>query len=520
MNDVSNATSPQLTIPSGAPHNKFTRYARSVSSDHTHLFPMVPTTRPLVVGIDLRTLGMDPRAYPDLLEIARRRDIVAVKLLIRRNDDAAIAESWMQAIEIDELHTLSFTDRESASRFGDALEFSVHSTRAGQIAAMRMCRFFDIYTVLDAHDATTTDLSDTDRLDAAVLAAVGYALGTDVIVSLAPTVGRADVADNDVVTTVTPEDLAPVFGHYLRMTGNCIIAQICTGRSVNEVGARSITEFYANGVAAVAPLLDTLHLAARLAGKTEAAADVETVQARLRRAARALDEVLAALARTNGRDIKPTVDTVESVSEAFDRELLYLIAVFDTYARAYLRWMYPTESKPLLKSLHSKTTLTRYVDPHYPGPVGADLLRQVHELQQYAFICSQLRNRIHAAMLPTAPFANRAYGSAQAIAIDLSAVGIEPNQQQTDRLGVWKTELNPLSAETLVVADIATAAVELFITAAEYVDVFSRLILTIKPVGAPDADNLLGMAADDTGAQLPPPASIEQRYRDLFGWKR
>lgn len=61
----------------------------------------------------------------------------------------------------------------------------------------------------------------------------------------------------------------------------------------------------------------------------QAVAEIDTVRTRIRRAARALDEVVAALSRTNGRDAVPSPDTIEFVSEAFDRELLYLMAVFD-----------------------------------------------------------------------------------------------------------------------------------------------------------------------------------------------
>jgi hypothetical protein len=33
-----------------------------------------------------------------------------------------------------------------------------------------------------------------------------------VIATMSPTVGRADLGDNDIVTTIKPDDLHPVFG--------------------------------------------------------------------------------------------------------------------------------------------------------------------------------------------------------------------------------------------------------------------------------------------------------------------
>jgi hypothetical protein len=48
-------------------------------------------------------------------------------------------------------------------------------------------------------------------------------VGIDVIVTNAPTAGRCDVADNDVVASVSPDDAVALVGHYLRMTENPIV---------------------------------------------------------------------------------------------------------------------------------------------------------------------------------------------------------------------------------------------------------------------------------------------------------
>jgi hypothetical protein len=272
-----------------------------------------------------------------------------------------------------------------------------------------------------------------DRIRAAVLAAAGYGLGTDVIVTLEPTAGRADVGDNDIVATVNPDDLDTPFGHYLRMTGNVVIAEYRWPGGSETTRAPSMVDFYNAGVDSLIPFLDMLRLVAMRLGNVEAVAEIDTVRTRMRRAARALDEVIAALSRTNGRDAAPSTDTIEFVSEAFDRELLYLMAVFDGYGRAFVRWLDPTTGRDIRKSLHSAKTLYDYVDPNYPG---APQLTRIRELQRFAFTCSQLRNRIHDAVLATGSFTNRTYGSGQAIAIDLGQTDVELTQNLLDRLGV------------------------------------------------------------------------------------
>ena len=48
-------------------------------------------------------------------------------------------------------------------------------------------------------------------------------MGLEAIVTNAPTVGRSDVADNDVVASVTPDEAVALIGHYLRMTENPVV---------------------------------------------------------------------------------------------------------------------------------------------------------------------------------------------------------------------------------------------------------------------------------------------------------
>lgn len=265
------------------------------------------------------------------------------------DDDADLATAWIEACEVEKRYVIHYTDPQSAGRFMDAMEFTVSTMRDGDRRGWRKCHFFDLYALFDAKTTPTTDLSVDDRVRAAVLASAGYGIGTDVIVSLAPTVGRADVGDNDIVTTVTPDDLQPVFGHYLRMTGNRTVAEYrCGGQTVSVVEKMeppSVTEVYDIGLSSLLGWLDMFRIVALSLGEVQAVAEIDTVRTRIRRAARALDEVIAALSRTNGRDAAPPADTIEFVSEAFDREMLYLMAVFDGYGRAFVRWLDPLSGR-------------------------------------------------------------------------------------------------------------------------------------------------------------------------------
>jgi hypothetical protein len=514
-----NPTETALVIPSDGPHSKFVRYVRAVAREHPQLFPIRPETRPLVVGLDLRTLGPRPADYEDLVHVLRR-DVVTPMLMVFTDDEAALTEAWMQACEVDERFVIDFTDQMNTSRFMDAMEFGVSTWRGEERRGWRNCRTFDVYSEMDAQNAPTADLEVADRVRAAALAAAGFGLGTDLIVSLGPTVGRADVGDNDIVTTVTPEDFHPVFGHYLRMTGNRTVAEYrSAGRGVSVVQKSeppSVTKMYEIGLESLLGWLDMFRIVAfTLLRDHQAVAEIDTIRIRIRRAARALDELFAALSRTNGRDSAPSVDTIEFVSEAFDRELLYLMAVFDGYGRTFMRWLDPTAGGDLRKSLASAKTLKDYVDTNYPG---APQLPRLRELQRFAFACSQLRNRIHEAVLPTGSFTNRTYGNSQAIAIDLGQTDVELTQELVDRLGVWRTTTpNTILGQPTTVAEVATTAVELFTASLEYVDLFTHLIMCTKPVNAPIAVDLLG-SVNDTGFRPPQPHPTEALYRQLFRW--
>ena len=56
-------------------------------------------------------------------------------------------------------------------------------------------------------------LTIEQRHHAAAYAAAANALGIDAILTNAPTAGRCDVADNDVVASITPDDAVALIGH-------------------------------------------------------------------------------------------------------------------------------------------------------------------------------------------------------------------------------------------------------------------------------------------------------------------
>ena len=118
----------------------------------------------------------------------------------------------------------------------------------------------------------------------------------------------------------------------------------------------------------------------------------------------------------------------------------------------------------------------------------------------------------------TGAFTNRTYGSAQAIAIDLGQTDVELTQELVDRLGVWRaTPPNLIFGQPTTVADVATAAVELFTASLEYVELFTHLIMCTNPVNAPNAAELLGKVTDN-GFRPAQPHPTEALYRQLFRW--
>jgi hypothetical protein len=158
-------------------------------------------------------------------------------------------------------------------------------------------------------------------------------------VTNSPTAGRADVADNVICITITPEEAIPLIGHYLRMTANPIVN---IERSSSVYGTMEMTEstptmvnFYDWGTVSGMPYFDGTSQLVMVSGDIETAEALRSVRMRLARAARALDHLLAAL--SNPIDGPSGDDVAESAAEAFDRELLYTAAIFDIYMDACTR---------------------------------------------------------------------------------------------------------------------------------------------------------------------------------------
>jgi hypothetical protein len=152
MAPMASPTTPSaLAIPADAPRSKFVRYVRAVSAEYAPLFPITPATRPLVVGLDLRTLGPRPADYEELVHVLRR-DVVTSKLMVFADDDTARADEWMRVCEAEDRHVIHYTNPQGAGRFMDALEFGLSTMQGERRRAARRCHTFDVYSVIDAHD--------------------------------------------------------------------------------------------------------------------------------------------------------------------------------------------------------------------------------------------------------------------------------------------------------------------------------------------------------------------------------
>src|SRR5699024_11246545 len=154
---------------------------------------------------------------------------------------------------------------------------------------------------------------------------------------------RSDVSDNDIILSLTPSQLWPLFGHYLRVTGNQVLdysrGSLSSGAHyVRKTRSSSIADLYVNGINSSMPHLMSIGLMA-VAGRDQTlASSMEAITTRLARAARAVDDVLAALSNKGSSDLQEQ-DVTETTAEAFERMLLYLCAAMDRYART-TQWLF------------------------------------------------------------------------------------------------------------------------------------------------------------------------------------
>jgi hypothetical protein len=514
-----------ITIPSGRPNWRFMRYVRPPTRDSKlePLYPLSPATRPLRLGIDVEAVPEPPeKGY---LTGFLARDEIEVHPLIPKAQEAPTA--WTELLHEPYRHTVNFTTVAEAGRFADAAEFSVSTTRSETYRACSKARFFAVYQQLDEQDAPddAPPLTLDERHRAAAYAAAAGAVGIDAIVTTAPAVGRADVADNDVVVSVTPDEAVPLIGHYLRVTSNPIVViergtLLGGGTWETTESTATIVNMYDWGTVSGFPYFDAAStFAAAAKGGPEAAEAFKSVRVRLSRAARAFDHLLAAL--SNPLNGKRKEDVAEAAAEAFDRELLYLAAVFDIYGRAYQSMIDPSvDRKKIRGSLDSRTFIDKQVRTQYNESLLADVTR----LRVYAWLCKQLRNHVHDGILAVDTHPGRSYGNTMNVALNLDLIPElapgaenEMTQDHYDALGVWQTEPLSLFSGSSMVADLATTGFTLIRAALEYTEAFTKLIVRNKPANAASAIAFLGCVQARPGEVEPLAPERAVFYQALFG---
>ena len=493
--------------------------------DHSALFPLRPGTRPLRLGIDLTTVPTPPDG---LLAGYLVRDEIDVQLLVPA--DQEVPPAWTAALGDPLVRQIGFTSVETAGRFCDSVQFSVVTEHARE-RSYGTANFFDVYQQLDAQTAPVgaPPLTLEERHHAAAFAAAAAAAGIDVVVTTAPTVGRSDVADNDIVASVTPSDAVAIIGHYLRMTANPVV-EVRRGGLVGGAGSWETTmttgtteNLYDWGLVSQMRYFEVLQELASLQGDSATVTALRSIRVRLTRAARALDHVLAALSNPLKGERK--ADVVETVAEAFDRELLYLAAAFDILGRRYPLLIDPTrDPKNHRQSLDGKG----YVKDHLEKEYDAVILADVQRLHVYATVCKVLRNHIHDGILPVNQHPGRSYGNAMNIALNLDAmpellpgglgVDVRLTQAHYDALGAWEAYPTDPLGSPVKAADLATAGVTLFSAGLALIEAFTKLILLNKPGAATAHSPLLGSLQAPPGWTEPPLHERALLYGSLLGY--
>ena len=516
-------------VPEKIPRYRFMRYIRPSapkgmgSRELPSLFPMRPETRQIRVGVDVETIRVPS---VELLEILKRDETFPILLV--HNEDSP-PDAWLNWVSCSEWYQWEYGSDGESSKLLDSTLVPVAGYNGDELFFASQGTFFDVYTQLDeiAHtDIPSSSLSLEDRQRAAALTAAANAIGVDVIVTYASTAMRHDVADNDTILSVTPSQLVPLYGHYLRMTGNAVVetrrGELVGGGTVRYSSrSPSIIDLRLNGVKASVPHFDSILLMARCAGDNNIVQSAQAIELRLARASRAVDELLAALGN-EGRSLSGKVDVAEVSAEAFDRIMLYLNSALERYARL-IRMLSDTELKdePKGANLTSRDELARIISGFRPS-VTADELRS---LQSYAFLVGQLRHMIHSLPLDTQHQLSRGYGSFRSVALTVEGIpefnelGNPLNQEQFDRLGVWLADSSNVGCGKTRVADIATVSTTLFGMAIRYIDELSRFLL----VGEVDTSvwanphpvlGCLRGGPDNLFEELPD----EAMYRKMLGW--
>ncbi|MGH3495106.1 MAG: hypothetical protein ACRDQ1_17985, partial [Sciscionella sp.] len=502
----------------------FMRYVRppvKETEEHPLLFPLRPATRPLRLAIDTTTMPIPPEGY---LTRFFGREEIDVQLLVPAGEEVPTA--WTDVLHEPVVRQIGFTSIENAERVVDTVQFWV-TTESEREWSRTRAHFFDVYQQLDDQTAppNANPLTLFQRHHAAAYAAAAAAVGIDAIVTNAPTAGRSDVADNDVVASVTPDDAVALIGHYLRMTANPVVdvqrgALAGGGSWETTESTASIANFYDWGVVSAMPYFDCFPAIAAREGDMDTANALRSIRVRLARAARALDHMLAALSNQVTGKLGP--DVIETAAEAFDRELLYLAAAFDIYGRRYPLLIDRTrDPSKFRQSLDGRGYLTDHVNNEY----DASLLTDVARLHVYAGVCKVLRNHIHDGILPVDRHPGRSYGNSVNVALNLDAMpellpgaNSRMEHEHFDALGVWRADPAEAFGTTLTVADLATAGFTLMGAGLALVEAFTKLILRNKPRAASAPSPVLGCVQAQPGEKEPPPPERAVFHQVLFGW--
>jgi hypothetical protein len=513
-----------ITIPSGQPNNRFMRYVRPPVKDTEKLpalFPLQPATRPLRLAIDTTTVPVPPEGY---LSKFFGRDEIDVQLLVPAGEETPAA--WLAALHEPLVRQVGFTSIENAGRELDTAYFWIKTETEPEMSNTR-AHFFDVFQHLDAQSASgnADPIAIEQRHHAAAYAAAAAALGIDAIVTNAPSAGRSDVADNDVVASVTPDEAVALIGHYLRMTHNPKV-EIQRGRLVGggiwerTESTATLANFYDWGVVSEMTYFDVFPNVAAREGDSHTVSALKSIRTRLARAARALDEMLAAL--SNRLDRNRRADVVEAAAEAFDRELLYLAAAFDIYGRRFPLLIDPARDPSRFRfSLDGRG----YVNDNLAREYDATALADVTRLHVYAGVCKVLRNHIHDGILPVDHHPGRQYGNSMSVALNLDAMpelapgaGNGMAQQHFDALGVWRADSSEVFGSPVLVADLATAGYTLMGAGLALIEAFTMLILRNKPQAAANPSRLLGCVQALPGETEPPLPERARFHSALFGW--
>ncbi|MFJ6095616.1 hypothetical protein [Williamsia muralis] len=140
-----------IMLPDGQPDNRFMRYVRPPSKEageHKPLFPLMPATRPLRLGIDVTTVPEPPAGtFASFLGRAE----LDIQLLLPLG--AEVPEAWTRVLDDPIVRQIGFTTVEEASRQLDTVEFWV-TTESEDRHSTQSARFFPIYQQLDEQLAT------------------------------------------------------------------------------------------------------------------------------------------------------------------------------------------------------------------------------------------------------------------------------------------------------------------------------------------------------------------------------